>query len=295
MKKLLKIMSIICLCVTVVACTKQEEKLETLNILTPSGAPSLAFVGVYDEVMESGKIDIVDGPDVLVAELSKKDSTYDIIVAPINVGAKLIETEQTDYRIAGVVTWGNLYIVGEKGTDLNTVPEIALFGQNTVPQFVFDASNLGIEGVQTYYNSATLVQQQLLSSKVKAGLLAEPLATATIAKAKEASLELEILADLQSEYGSEGYPQAAVFVKKGSDHEALFAKIDDFTNEGYPDMEEKLESIGAETLKIPSVSITMSTLERQNVRFVYAQDAKEQMADFLKLFTITFNDDMMNT
>ena len=45
-------------------------------------------------------------------------------------------------------------------------------------------------------------------------MLAEPLASATIAKAKQSGMNLSVLVDLQKEYGTQGYPQAAMFVKE---------------------------------------------------------------------------------
>ena len=49
----------------------------------------------------------------------------------------------------------------------------------------------------TYFASVNEVQQQLLSKKANVGLMAEPAATATIAKAKEKGITLKVLKDLQ--------------------------------------------------------------------------------------------------
>ena len=48
--------------------------------------------------------------------------------------------------------------------------------------------------------SAQDVQAALLSNKANCGLLAEPAVTATIAKAKEAGIELKVIKDLQVAY-----------------------------------------------------------------------------------------------
>lgn len=144
-----------------------------------------------------------------------------------------------------------------------------------------------------YYQSATLVAQKLMSGQVQVGLLAEPLASATIAKAKQASVDLEILLDLQQDYGENGYPQAAIFVKDGYQNDALFEKIDHFTNNGYPNLTEALEAIGIETLGLPSVEITVESIERQNVHYRLAADCEDEIRDFLALFQIVYDSGML--
>ena len=207
MNKLFKYLLCFMMLTTVVGCsggTNSSDESDTANILCPVGAPSLAFVSEYENITENGKIDFVDGSDQLVAELSKDNSEYDIIVAPINLGAKLIASDQSDYRIQAVITWGNLYLVGTSKEALSQTGELALFGEGAVPQLIVEATNIETSLTPTYYQSATLVQQQLLAGNVQVGLLAEPLASATIAKAKQSGLELSIITDLQESYGEDG-------------------------------------------------------------------------------------------
>ena len=294
MKKFITLSVSAILALTLVGCSNTtKDTSTTAKILSPTGAPSLAFVSEYQTISKDGKIDLVDGSDQLVAELSKKDSEYDIIVAPINLGAKLIATKQTEYRMVSVITWGNLYYVGTSEEALQQTGEISLFGQGSVPQKIVDSVAIETTLTPTYYNSATLVQQQLLSGNVKVGLLAEPLASATIAKANKEGIDLKIIKDLQKEYGNDGYPQAAIFVKNGKNYQELFDKIETFTNSNYPDLQKHIESIGIETLKLPSVEITVKSIDRQNVNLKKATDVKEEIKTFLQLFDITFNDDMI--
>lgn len=294
MKKISKITIVALLSMALLGCsTSPKDDSKGATILLPTGAPSLGFVSEYTSIKDSGgTIDLVDGSDQLVAELSKKDSTYDIIVAPINLGAKLIEGKQTDYRIASIITWGNLYYVGTSETAMQETGELALFGQGTVPQKIVDSTNIATTLTPLYYNSATLVQQQLLAGNAKVGLLAEPLASATIAKAKQADISLRIVKDLQKEYGEGGYPQAAIFVKEGKNYQELFNKIDTFTNTNYPDLQKHLETIGIETLKLPSIDIAVKSIERQNIHYRDASKVKKEIQTFLKLFNIKYDDNM---
>lgn len=293
MKKIIKYVVGFMMVVSLVGCSNEEKKDTALNVLCPTGAPSLAFVSEYDSITKDGKMDLVEGSDKLTAELTKKDSEYDIIVAPINLGAKLIETKQTDYKMAAVITWGNLYLVGTNVDALQKEGELALFGGGAVPEKIINTINLQTTLQPTYYNSASLVQQQLLAGKTEVGMLAEPLASATIAKAKQSGIDLSIIMDLQKEYGDKGYPQAAIFVKGNKEYQDLFDKIDTFTNNGYEGLEGYLKDIGIEKLQLPSVEITVKSMDRQNIYYKKAIDVKEEIDTFLRLFNIPYSDDML--
>lgn len=292
MKRLIKQLLCMMMVFALAGCTSSDTP-SKVKILCPAGAPSLAFVSEYENINKNGKIDFVDGSDQIVAELSKNNSDYDIIVAPINLGAKLIAGNQTEYRIQSVITWGNLYYIGTNKDALNQTGELALFGEGAVPQKIVDTININTSLTPKYYQSATLVQQQLLSGNVQVGMLAEPLASATIAKAKQSGLELSIISDLQTVYGKDGYPQAAIFVKNGKNYDSLFEAINKFTNNGYEGLQEDLEKIGIGALGLPNVEITVKSIERQNVHYKKASDCSNQIKDFLKLFNIEFNKDML--
>ena len=291
MKNLLRVFFALVLSLSVVACGNQDETY-SLKVLCPTGAPGLALLSEYETINENGKIDFVDGTDLLVAEFTKAQSEYDVVVAPVNLGCKLIEKGQTEYKLAGVITWGNLYLVGTSQDALNS-GEIALFGEGAVPQKVFESIDAYQHLTKTYYQSATIVQQQLLAKKVQVGMLAEPAATATIAKAKQQGLELSILSNLQEQFGEGGYSQAAIFVKDLKAAQPLLDKIDAFTNNGYENLEELLNSIGTDTIGLPSSEIVLKTIERQNVHYKKASECVDDLTTFLKLFNITFSDDMI--
>lgn len=304
MQKVFKYLVCLLVATMIVGCDTKKEKNNTadnppqeqtpIKVLCPSGAPSLAFVSAYDSITKDGKIDFVDGSDILLAELSKTDSEYDIIVAPINLGAKLIETGQTEYRISSVITWGNLYYVGTSEEDLKGTGELSLFGQGAVPEKIVEVANIETSLTPTYYNSATLVQQQLLAGNAPVGMLAEPLASATISKAKQEGIPLQIIKDLQAEYGDgSGYPQAAIFVKNNSNHSVLFDTINSFTNNGYQGLQKYLENIGVETLNLPNTELVISSMERQNIHYKPAKDCKDEITALLQLFGITFNENML--
>lgn len=291
--KLLKSL-LCCMLLLVGGCSSPKTENNKLNILCPSGAPALALTSIYGE----NNVTIVEGTDLLIAELSKKDSQYDLIVAPINLGAKLISANQTDYRLDSIVTWGNLYLVGTSPEALNEEGEIALFGQGAVPEKVYNASNIQTTLTPNYYSAGNYVQTQLLSGQNKVGLLAEPLLTATIAKAKSEGIELQVLSDLQSAYASAkgteyGYPQAALFAKNSKDVQAVTKQIQEYCDGGFVGLDGYLDTIGVDTLKLPSKEITLKSMEKQNIKYKKASSVTEDITTFLKEFNIDFNSSML--
>lgn len=286
------------LAITLSACAGNDT-LETqpVTMVVPMGATALSMLGLYGD--ENVRIDTVDGSDTLAAEFSKKDG-YDAIVAPINLGAKLISNGKSEYVLDRVVTWGNLYIVGTDESALTSQGVFAAFGEGAVPQKVL-TSSMDVSSITptiTYFNSVNDVQAQLLTGKASVGMLAEPAATATIAKAKENGIELNILKDLQVSYkeankaDTTGYPQAALFVKKGKEDilSSYLETATTFANKTSKKdgaIVKAIEVATVEKLGVPSAEMAQKTWARQNIKFVKASEAKKDISAFLKHFDVT--------
>lgn len=290
MKKILGV--VLAMVMMLTGCAKEPAQ-TTFNVLCPTGAPTLAWLSTYEEITTEGKFDVVAGADMLVAELAKVDSEYDIIVAPVNAGMKLITAGKSTYKLAGVITWGNLYIVGTEGA-LEGTGEIGTFGTGAVPEKVYQASNVQTTLTAKDYGTAGAanISADLLQGNLKAGLLAEPAVTATIAKSNGT---LKVLADMQELFknatGSTeyGYPQAAIFVKDGVDASYIIDKVDEYTNGDMAEAKTYLDSIGLETLGLTGTSeMIVKSLPRQNVQYKPASDVEAQLTEFLKLFGITY-------
>ena len=297
-----KIISLLLMMSFVLVGCSSSKKVNEMKVLTPNGATALSLLGVYEDIQKNGEVKIVEGSDLLSSEFIKKDSEFDAIIAPINLGCQLIAKEKTDYRLAGVVTWGNLYLVENESVKNN---ELAAFGEQAVPGKIFnivkDSSDVMKNAKVTFFNAVSDVQGQVLAGKVQYALMAEPAATATISKAKEAGTTLKVAASLQDLYqqktGSKetGYPQAAIFVKNKDDVKDLLSKIDTFTNQ--TNKEEALQSlvdkIGAKTFGVPSSAIAAKTWTKQNIHYKDAASVKEDIQSMLKQFQIEYSDEML--
>jgi NitT/TauT family transport system substrate-binding protein len=293
-----KIFSILLISV-LVACTAKPLEWENLTILSPKGAPAIALVPLIQENKDS--IEFVDGTDVLSAELIKGEK--DVIIAPVNLGAALSKKDSNPYRLYGIVTWGNLYLVSNADVQLVSDEPIAIFGEQAVPGLVFNSlkDQLGQTFVSTAFNAVTDVQGQLLSKSFNIGLMAEPLVTATIAKAKtlETPLNLNVYKDLQllweEKTGFDNYPQAAIYIKADISDEKLKqveARLELMMaynielNNNPTILETDITEELATTLGVPSSKILTQAWDRMNVNVVKAEENKEAIEAFLELFKL---------
>lgn len=293
-----KITLFILLLILISGCSVKEET--KLKILVPMGAPSIAAIPVLKEDIHS--VNLVSGTDPLQAALISPNPEYDIIIAPINLGASLISKNSSQYRLWGVVTWGNLYIVGENEEVLKEEGMLALFGENAVPQKIFDSvkAKIDLNLTPAYFPSVNDAQAQLLTKKVRAAMLAQPLAAATIAKAKEGGNDLKIITNLQTLWkestGTENYPQAAIFVLESSyekNKEAIEIQID--LMKSYVDacwsesttLEADIVELSPEKLGLPNAKLVATVFKGMNIKIRPALEVEAELIAFLKLFGLT--------
>lgn len=304
MKRIGKILCAALLALSISGCAQTQNK--EVKILAPSGAPALGVLGAFGQENVSS-VDIVSGSDVLQSELAKADSEYDVIVAPSNLGMALSSKGMDNYELAAVITWGNLYLVAEDEDALTKEGNFAAFGEGAVPQLVLenavDVDNIVPE--LTYFNAVSDAQSQLLSGKADVALLAEPVATATIAKAKQNGKDLKVIADLQQLYAQKndisadsGYPQAAIFVKKGEKASLsdVLKAIETFANETSSDqsaLKAKIEEVGVDQLGVPNAEVAVKSWTRQNIRYVDASQAKQDLQKFADIFGISVDLDTL--
>ncbi|MEA5017271.1 MAG: hypothetical protein VB009_00965 [Erysipelotrichaceae bacterium] len=270
---------------------KPLDEVVTLKILSPKGAPSLALVG-YIEDNSMDDITLVDGTDVISAALLNPNPEYDVIIAPINLGVTTIQ-KGSDYQLLGVITWGNLYIV--ENTDLSsTALPMALFGEGAVPQKVVDAAiDLAVYSDDIrYFNSVSDVQVALLSKAAAYGLLAEPALSATLIKANENNINLEVIVDVQAEYNNKnntiGYPQAAIFVRS-STYQDIKLAVDElvaYFNDLSVDQVVASISGNEQEYGVASSNVVALAWDKMNIEYKKATEVKNEIIAFLKLFNI---------
>ena len=208
-----KLILFILLSILMTGCALKKPESQ-VSIIVPNGIPLIAVGDLIGE--ENIKIESVTGPALLQTALVSK--SHDIIIAPLNIGAKLYIDGGSKYKLAAVLTSGNTYIVSRKENKLDSIndlqnEEIMAYGKGAAPGIVLEKALESINANITYKDSVDTILPLFVTKNEttpKYILTAEPV----IQKLqKEFKIDLNIL-DLQEVLKSEieFIPQAAIFV-----------------------------------------------------------------------------------
>ena len=278
MKKFLSMILIALMMFTCTACAEEY----VVKASAPSGAPALALAMLAVENPENYTF---VAAETISAEFANGNS--DFIVAPLNAGAKLYKMGKSSYKLAGVVSWGNLFIASQKeGFTLNDLngANVTLFGENTinasVVKYALEKNGIVPASIE-YLASAAQTQSLLLTDANAIVVTAEPALTA--AKMKNAAITAYAVNDLyKAATGYEGYTQAALFVKAetiANQPEVVKAYIEAVAascETASTDVAALANS--AVTLEIlPNVKVATNAIPGCSIRFVSALEAKEQV------------------
>lgn len=227
MKKF-KLLSIVSLMLLVSGCGDIEK--QKVKIIAPDGTPALGLANFYNDNTDLYSVlDIKSGSDPLKAAFI--NGSYDIIVAPTNLGAKFYnETNGEKYVLYQTIVWGNLYLVAnEEITEFKELAnkEITMFGMNSTPDIVMKSLashyNITLSNV-SYENDVSTATSKYIAIEDKTNkcvVSAQPVLSNV-----SANLSGSYIIDLQSEWakmtGNSSYPQASIFVK-----ESMKGKLDD--------------------------------------------------------------------
>jgi hypothetical protein len=192
----------------------------TLTIVTPKGAPVLAF---YDQIENENYTRVAADA---ISALWTGDQSPDVIVVDLTSGVKAIENGAA-YKLAAIITFGNFYLAstGNDDNDMMDVDDkIVLFGnENMLPSRLWHyLYGTDYDGSLLYEADAGAAAAALASGKYSDGtdvdyvFLAQPALFASLKKNENA----KIYADIQEEYKNKSgldMIQAAVFVKNSVD------------------------------------------------------------------------------
>lgn len=263
------------------SCTALAEE-AVLTAAAPNGAPALALAMLAIEKPENFTF---VAAETISAEFAKQEA--DFIIAPLNAGAKLYKMGKSTYKLAGVVSWGNLFFASQKEgfqmEDMNGAT-ITIFGENTinasVVKYALEQSGIVPARIE-YLASAANTQSLLLSDASAIVVTAEPALTA--AKIKNSAVTGYALNELyKAATGYDGYTQAALFVKADTadaQPEAVKAFIQAVAA-SCETASTDLEALAtaAVTLEIlPNQKVAMAAIPGCAIRFVGALEAKEQV------------------
>lgn len=253
-----------------------------LKISSPSGAPALALATIAAENPDSYTF---LNAETITAEFS--NNTADFIIAPLNAGAKLYKMGKSTYKLAAVVSWGNLFFASQKEDftleDMNGA-NIVLFGENTINSsialFVLEQNGIVPAGVE-YLAGAANTQSLLLTDAEAMVLTAEPALSA--ARAKNENITSYSVNELyKNATGNDGFTQAGLFVKVDTITEnpeavnAYLKMVEESAAKCQTDVEAVAEAAVSLEL-LPNVKIALSAIPNCTVRYMSAADARDQI------------------
>ncbi len=207
-----------------VSCNQSHTKLETVSVVSPLGAPSVAF---YDQ----GSSEKWTSENAANLPGRLKGNDFDAVVFDSITGLSLIKKDNLDFALAKVITGGNFHLIGintaEKPTDES---RIVAFQQDKVPDKVFkklakerwgltDAMHVEYVPTDVKDTAAVLKSGKYNAQPVDYVLSAEPVIS-KISKQTLPGVTLTEIYDLRAEWklfsGQDAIVQAGVFVRKSS-------------------------------------------------------------------------------
>lgn len=254
----------------------------SFTLTAPSGAPAIAVAGLAQENPENYTF---IAADTIAAAFASADS--DFIIAPINAGAKLFKAGKSTYKLAAVITWGNLVFASQKEnfqlSDINGA-KVTLFGENTINAsialYVLEQEGVVPETVE-YLAGAAQTQQLLVSDPEAIVLTAEPAVTA--AKMKFDTVQSYPIKDeLTRILGRDGYAQAGLFVKAETleaDPEGVKAYLESVkTAADATETDVEAVAKAAVALEIlPNEKVAVAAIPGCSIKYVPALEAKEMV------------------
>ena len=276
-----------------------------LSILTPTGAPALAFY----KYAGNSKFETNAAPATISGQMAA--GSKDVIVLPTNAGVKAIVDNKAPYKLAATITFGNFYIASLNNDDNQVMDEndtILLFQKNNVPDKIFhyvygDQFNNAVH----YAADVSAVTQAVIAGKYSDPdtgveyvpnyvMIAEPALTNVMSKKDTVSVYADIQAKYKEKSNNQALFQASVFIKNDVNNTTALSFLESLRK----DIEDVIadptklsagmsqEASAAEVFGV-APQMAEKVLKKNNgmgLGFQRARANKEAVNTFLKLFNI---------
>ena len=283
--------------------TQQQNKIsevKEINFSVPDGLPAIANAKVIKENPEIGdgyKVNytIEQNSEALVTSVMKGEP--DVVVVPSNVAAT-VYNKTKNYKIAGTIGWGSLYVgTTDKSGNIDVKgKEIDNIGKGLTPDIVaksiFKGKGIDIDKEVnfTYVNGVTELAPVILSGKAQYAVIPEPALSTVQSKNADFTTLINLNEEWKKINDTEyGFPQSTIIVKNDlieNDKEfvdKLLNQVKESTEWMYNEKDslgDYCEEIGVSAKK----PIVVKSVDRANVKYVYIKDCvKEYKTYFEKL------------
>lgn len=255
-----------------------------LKGIMPGGAPAVAFANYVATTNTKDNYTVVSDTTLLQQAFAKGEQ--DIVVAPINMGANLYSKGKSTYKLASVLTWGNLYFASQKEdfalASMNNSP-VTFFGENSINMAIVDYVLEGksiTTGERTYLASTSNTQEELLKNPNAIVLIAEPALSAAKTKKTIKSISVQ---ELYAELGGAGsYPQAGLFVSASAvaNHKELVDNLITGVKSSCDLIKTDLDTSATNAfafLGAPGVPVLKNAIPGSNIEFKKASEVKDKI------------------
>lgn len=191
--------------------------LSSLRIVSPTGAPAVAFYNHSDDV----NFETNSAPKNIVAMMADNDGPEIVVIDTVSGIAAV--RKGADYALAATLTFGNFYIAATGNDDdgvMSKDDRIVLFGEGQTPDLVFhyiygNELDDAIAFVPAVSDAAAILQNEGKDAEGNSYdyvFIAQPVLFASLKKNENASVYADIQ-KLYSEKSGSSLTQASVFVR----------------------------------------------------------------------------------
>lgn len=285
--------------ITLVSACATPKMPEKLNVVAPAGATAISIAKPMKDIAEIDGIpvqyEVVPTTDLIVARLTAKEA--DFAVVPVNLAAQLYQ-KKLPYKLASVVTWGNLFIASRdplEGWEALKGKDIYMMGKGLVPDIVFRTllKENGLDPDQDvnliYLSGGTELAPNFLAGKAEVSMLPEPVLTTVKMKQPETHVMLDLQQEWNKAFNTEsGYPQAGIFVKDELVQNApsLVEKYLKSIEEGMGWLNENPAEAGqvAEELELGlPAAVVEKSMPGNNILYQPAAQVQKELQDFFQI------------
>lgn len=146
MKKIISLLLVVALMLSLCACGGTEKAKTDINVFVLTGPTGIGAVNMMElaqngEGLENYKFTAVKAPTDIVSKISAKEA--DIAAVPTNLAATLYNKTGAGVKVLAVNTLGVLYVLSNKGTEINSINDlkgkkIYTTGQGSNPEYIIN-------------------------------------------------------------------------------------------------------------------------------------------------------------
>ncbi len=259
-----------------------------LSVVAPQGAPAIALANVA--INDKDQYSFINA-DTIGAQFPANQK--DIIIAPVNAGAKTFKANKSTYKLGAVLTWGNIYVATQR-TDIETLSdlsgkEIALFSEESInyPIAKYALEQNGVNATYTALATAAATKDKLVDEPNAIVVTAEPALTVATNQLKQQGKNVKTFSiqELYKAKTGSDYTQAALFIKAETilNHKSVVDKFLDDVKASCDLFTANLDKAADNVIElaIPGVPaakpVLLNALPKCSIKYVGALEAKADL------------------